>query len=306
MIERRLVQWYAADAGVDLDIAEREIALTYVLRILADQGLLDQLAFKGGTALRKLYLGSIGRFSLDLDFTAVSETDPDALILDLVGALDELTYYGLTFTIPSPNYYATGDSCGAEITYHHDWVTAGRFGLQISFWAQPLLPVQPMALRPERYFDWLGIDPPSVPSLDLHELVGEKLRAAAQRSRVRDLYDLYQLARQPYDRDLVRRIAIVKCWETHFAFDPAAFLSGLAAGRYDWSDLARLVRPDRLVAPADLVRDVQRSYTFLEDLTPDEAQLAVDPYGREVSLHRQLVAAIQTWGTLSQSPTDDP
>lgn len=52
MIEKRLVQWYAADAGVDLDIAEREIVLTYVLRILADQGLLTQLAFKGGTASR--------------------------------------------------------------------------------------------------------------------------------------------------------------------------------------------------------------------------------------------------------------
>jgi hypothetical protein len=37
MIEKRLVQWYAADAGVDLDIAEREIVLTYVLRILADR-----------------------------------------------------------------------------------------------------------------------------------------------------------------------------------------------------------------------------------------------------------------------------
>ena len=36
MIEKRLVQWYAADAGVDLDIAEREIVLTYVLRILSD------------------------------------------------------------------------------------------------------------------------------------------------------------------------------------------------------------------------------------------------------------------------------
>jgi len=47
MIAKRLVQWYAADAGVDLDIAEREIVLTYVLRILADRGLLTQLAFKG-------------------------------------------------------------------------------------------------------------------------------------------------------------------------------------------------------------------------------------------------------------------
>ena len=42
----------------------------------------------------------------------------------------------------------------------------------------------------------------------LHEVIGEKVRAAVQRSRVRDLYDLYQLARQPYNRDVVRRIAM--------------------------------------------------------------------------------------------------
>ncbi len=48
MIEKRLVQWYAADASVNLDIAEREIALTYVLRIMADHSLLDRLALKAG------------------------------------------------------------------------------------------------------------------------------------------------------------------------------------------------------------------------------------------------------------------
>lgn len=157
MIEKRLVQWYASDAGVDLDIAEREIVLTYVLSILSDKGLLNHLAFKGGTAIRKLYLGGTGRFSLDLDFSAIGDVTPDALVLDLIGLLHGQIYHGLTFTIPSPDYYATDDSCGAEITYRHDWVTAGRFGVQISFRARPLLPVTPTPLRRERYFDWMGI-----------------------------------------------------------------------------------------------------------------------------------------------------
>ncbi|MCL7454400.1 MAG: nucleotidyl transferase AbiEii/AbiGii toxin family protein [Anaerolineae bacterium] len=296
MIEKRLVQWYASDAGVDLDIAEREIALTYVLCILSEQGLLNQMAFKGGTALRKIYLGASGRFSLDLDFTAITDAVPDAFVLDLVAALHERTHYGLTFTVPSADYYATADSCGANVTYDHDWVTAGRFGLQISFRAQPLLAIRPMTLRRERYFDWLGIEPPAVPCLDLHEMIGEKVRAAAQRTRVRDLYDLYQLARQPYDRHLVRRIAVVKCWETRYAFDPAAFLSSLPEGKYDWSDLARLVRSDRLVPPAEIVQDVQHGYGFLGDLTVEESKLAADPYGREFRLHEELVATIASWG----------
>jgi hypothetical protein len=59
--------------------------------------------------------------------------------------------------------------------------------LQISFRAKPLLPFRSMPLRHERYFDWLGVISPLVPSLDLHEMIGEKVQVAAQRSRVRDL-----------------------------------------------------------------------------------------------------------------------
>jgi len=139
MIEKRLVQWYASDAGVDLDIAEREVVLTYVLCILYDEGLLENLAFKGGTAIRKLYLGGTGRFSLDLDFTATGDVAPDALILDLAEVLHNQTHYGISFTIPSPDYYVTDDArgCGAEVTYDHEWATASRFGVQISFRATP-------------------------------------------------------------------------------------------------------------------------------------------------------------------------
>jgi len=52
----------------------------------------------------------------------------------------------------------------------------------------------------------LGITLPEPPALDVHEMIGEKVRAAAQRSRVRDLYDLYQFT-HALDRGLVRRIA---------------------------------------------------------------------------------------------------
>lgn len=296
MIEKRLVQWYASGAGVDLDIAEREIVLTYVLRILFDEGLFDHLAFKGGTAIRKLFLGKTGRFSLDLDFTAVGDDiTPDTLILELVELLHNRTYYGLTFTIPSPDYYVTADAggCGAEVTYHHDWVTAGRFGVQISFRAPPLLPVQAIPSQRERYFDWMDIAPLDVPALDLHEVIGEKVRAAAQRTRVRDLYDLYQFAHQPHDRDMVRKIAVIKCWETRYAFDPITFLDGLPEGNYDWADLNRLVRRDRLIASEEIVQNVQRGYAFLRELTEEEARLAADPYGREHQLYRQLIDSLK-------------
>ena len=290
MIEKRLAQWYAADAGVDLDIAEREIVLTYVLRLFLDRGILHHLAFKGGTAIRKLYLGNQGRFSLDLDFTAVDEIGPEDLVLEIVSLLHDKTYFGITFHIPTHDFYATPDSCGAEVAYQHEWLSSGRFGIQVSFRASPLLPLVTMALRKERYFDWLGIEPPDIPTLDLHEVIGEKIRAAVQRSRVRDLYDLFQLATHRFNRGLVRRIAVIKCWETNFSLHPEIFLTKVSEGQYDWGDLRRLVKRGWDISPASIIQRVQRSYAFLKDLTPDEAVLADDPYGRQRQLYLQLLA----------------
>ena len=294
MIEKRLVQWYASDAGIDLDIAEREIVLTYVLRIISDQGLLPHLAFKGGTAIRKLHLGSRGRFSLDLDFTAISNIDPETLILDLVGALHDQTYYGLTFSIPSSDYYATSTSTGAEIIYQHDWVTDGRFGIQVSFRAEPILPIRDVTLLPERYFDWLGIDLPEIPSLDLHEVIGEKVRAAAQRNRVRDLFDLYQFTNRQFDRPFVRRIAVIKCWETNFAFDPEIFLISLRDGNFDWLDLRRLIRRGWDIQPGEIIDQEQTGFGFLSDLTSKEAVLAGDPYRRKHEVYHLLVDGLHS------------
>lgn len=43
---------------------------------------------RAATALRKLYAGNQGRFSLDLDFILAAPADPEAVVFDLVGAID--------------------------------------------------------------------------------------------------------------------------------------------------------------------------------------------------------------------------
>ena len=75
---------HAPARGQGLDAALVDIAQDLLFRHLHDSGLLDELVFKGGTALRKLYAGSQGRFSLDLDFSVRDiGTDTEA-ILDLL------------------------------------------------------------------------------------------------------------------------------------------------------------------------------------------------------------------------------
>ena len=66
-------------------IAEKEVVLTFLLQLLSERGILNRLAFKGGTCLRKMFIGSQGRFSTDLDFTGLEEHDHEDVILAMMG-----------------------------------------------------------------------------------------------------------------------------------------------------------------------------------------------------------------------------
>lgn len=65
MIPKKMVDRYAHQSGVkDQLVAEREVVLTYALHAMREANVLDLLAFKGGTCLRKIIFGSTGRFSV--------------------------------------------------------------------------------------------------------------------------------------------------------------------------------------------------------------------------------------------------
>ncbi|MBB5346287.1 hypothetical protein [Tunturibacter empetritectus] len=52
MLTQAQVQRYASDAGLrDILIAEKEVVLTFLLQLLSERGVLDRLAFKGGSRL---------------------------------------------------------------------------------------------------------------------------------------------------------------------------------------------------------------------------------------------------------------
>jgi predicted nucleotidyltransferase component of viral defense system len=68
-ITRARLLRHAPASGQGLEAAAVDVAQDLLLRYLDEIGLLDELAFKGGTSLRKLYAGAQGRFSLDLDFS---------------------------------------------------------------------------------------------------------------------------------------------------------------------------------------------------------------------------------------------
>jgi predicted nucleotidyltransferase component of viral defense system len=65
------------------------VVLTFLLQLLSERGILQRLAFKGGTCLRKIFVGNQGRFSTDLDFTGIEEHDHEEIILDMMQAFEQ-------------------------------------------------------------------------------------------------------------------------------------------------------------------------------------------------------------------------
>ena len=299
MLTQAQVQRYASDAGLrDIMIAEKEVVLTFLLQLLSERDVLDRLAFKGGTCLRKMILGSQGRYSTDLDFTGLEEHNHEDVILEMMHAFDQ-PFHGIQFSLGMEDYYQTQDglSWGANPTYAHVWNTSGNseVKLQVSVRETPTLPTAMMAQVPQSYFQHLPFAPAEIRCLSLEEILAEKLRACYQRNKARDIYDLGMFATRPHNQAKIRRLLIVKLWQAHDTFDPARLNQKFVDGNdFDWDDLRQLTRRTTEIDKERITRDCVRGFSFLNQLSPEEQILAADAYQRERNLCEQLVASLPT------------
>jgi predicted nucleotidyltransferase component of viral defense system len=276
MIADKFVDLYARNSGLrDKLVAERDVVLTYALRAMVDAQVMEHLAFKGGTCFRKLIFGSAGRFSEDLDFTLDTGHPVDDVLVELVEILNG-EHYGIAFTFDK--YYKTEDdtSFGGDVFYRHAWNDSGRFRLQVSLRERPTLPVVSRAMQHQAYFDHLEFDLFEVRSLQAIEMIAEKVRAAFQRIKIRDLYDLHRFATTPFNGELLRRLVVLKLWQARDPFDPEAFFVKLRGGTYDWDDVRRLVRTSEQIEPAEIIETVEERFAMLHQLTELEQQLITD------------------------------
>lgn len=272
MLERKHVAFYARSSRVREEVAEREIILTYVLRILSDS-ILPQLAFKGGTCLKKTIFGKTGRFSMDLDFTSVS-IRLEELRNKLKQSLHNKIIYGIDFEIVEEN--VGSESYLVVVKYAHAWNPSSEIELQVSYREQPVLPTVKLPLFKEMYFKFCEFQGFSVRCMQKDELLAEKIRAAFQRVRSRDLYDLYLFAKRHYDKDIAKTLVVIKCWNTRDPFNPEVLLDRVAKADYDWEDLQRLVRKGSLPSQEDVLKTVLKNYAFLEDLNEPLLKIVED------------------------------
>jgi len=287
VLERKHVTFYARSSRVSERAAERDIVLTYVLRILS-HSILPQLAFKGGTCLKKTYFGKTGRFSMDLDFTNIS-TKLEELRDKFKQSLHNKTDYGLDFKIIDEN--VSLESYLAVVEYAHAWNSGSEFELQVSYREHPVLPTAELLLTNEMYFKFCEFQSFPVRCMQKEELLAEKIRAAFQRVRSRDLYDLYLFTKRHYNKDIVKTLVVIKCWNVRDPFNPKVLLSRVANADYNWDDLQRLVRKGSLPSQEAVIKAVLKDYAFLEDLDKQLFKIVEDS-----KAHREngLVAKLLT------------
>jgi predicted nucleotidyltransferase component of viral defense system len=280
MLTANQLRQSAARSGArDIANVEIDVILTFLLQLFHEKGLTEHLAFKGGTMLRKMVFGPRGRLSTDLDFTCRTDIHLDDLTMMVLDALEQ-PYHGVAFRFDKQkDWYLTGDGCAANPVCSHDHNLAGvKIKLQISTRERPILPVRAVPQIEQDYFKFLPFRPEAIPSLTLEEAVAEKIRAASQRSKLRDLHDLAEVSMRPLNRDLTRSLAVYKLWVSGGpGLDYERFRKRIADGRnYNLDDLRSLLRKDQNPDLAVMIRRVLEGFRFLSNLTELETALAAD------------------------------
>jgi predicted nucleotidyltransferase component of viral defense system len=284
----------AARSGArDIGNVEIDVILTYLLQLLFDKGITEHLAFKGGTMLPKMVFGPRGRLSTDLDFTHRTDIHIDELMLLMLDVLAQ-PYHGISFRFDK-DWYLTDDGCAANPVCFHDGNPKGvKIKLQVSMRESPVMTVASAVQLEQEYFKLLEFAPAAIPSLAFEEAVAEILRAASQRSKIRDLHDLSEIASRPLNRDLVRSLAILKLWNSGGpGLDYARFSERVKGGAdYDLADLTNLLRKDQKPDLDGMIQRVVEGYRFLADLTATEQLLAADGTQKHRSKATALIATL--------------
>jgi len=228
------VPW-SANEQVELDL----VICRALVEIFNDKFLAERLAFRGGTALHKLYLQPQPRYSEDIDLVQI-KAEPIGEVLDHLR--DVLSFLGKAK------------------------VEAGETMASMKFrFESEIPPIVPVRLKIEtncrEHFAELGWEKKefkvnsnwykgscSITTYKLEELLGTKIRALYQRKKGRDLFDLYQaLTKATLDKE-----AVLACYKKYMTFSVGKppsqkeFLINMDAKMQDSDfvgDITALIRP---------------------------------------------------------------
>lgn len=176
-----------------------------IIEIFSDDFLREHLAFRGGTALHKLYLSPAPRYSEDIDLVQI-KTGPIKPVLQRIGEV-------ITFFEEKRNTKVGGHGAKALYRFTSEYEEI-RLRLKLEINCKEHFNVLEWVEFPfEIVSDWFS-GRTTVRTYNINELLGTKLRALYQRSKGRDLFDL-NYARLNIDLDYEQ---IIRCFNEYMTF----------------------------------------------------------------------------------------
>ena len=205
MIGKRELLGIAKTANLRPDVVEKDYALGWALAgIFAHRELTESWVFKGGTCLKKCFFETY-RFSEDLDFTLMDASHLQEDFLSRVfGEVGEWIYEqsGIEFPADLQNFDIYDNprgnpNCQGKLSYRGP-ISPSSGGLpriKLDLTADERLVLPPVRIPIFHPYSDAPADGIEVLSYAYEEAFGEKVRALAERTRPRDLYDVINLYR---------------------------------------------------------------------------------------------------------------
>lgn len=185
---------------------EQDLVISRTLvELFSDEILREHLAFRGGTALHKLYLHPAPRYSEDIDLVQI-KPGPIKPIMERINEV-------ITFFEEPRNTKISGHGTKALYRFNSEYEDI-RLRLKLEINCKEHFNVLPWVEFPfEVLSDWFK-GSANIRTYNINELLGTKLRALYQRSKGRDLFDLdYSRLHLELDPD-----AIVHCFKEYLKF----------------------------------------------------------------------------------------
>lgn len=213
MIPKQEILHVATDTNLSAQIIEKDYVLGWILAgINRNESLKHSWVFKGGTCLKKCYFDTY-RFSEDLDFTLKDPSHFDANFLeDTFSEISEWLYDQSGIEIPADRMifdrYKPG-SCQGRIYYRGPITPTSPKQMprvKLDLTVQELISQPPVFNLVKHPYSDLPEDKIYIQCYAYIEVFAEKIRALAERTRPRDLYDVINFFRRPESKHLAAKV----------------------------------------------------------------------------------------------------
>jgi predicted nucleotidyltransferase component of viral defense system len=176
-----IAEWGTTHPWINPDQVEQDLLLSRAICAIADDDYLaSELTFRGGTALHKLFFPKPLRYSEDLDYVRSSAGGVGQVMRTLTDLGKDLGFTVRSKLSEHPKvFWRTTSQAGNPLKIKLEVNTHER---------SPALLLQNLPFRVESEW-WSG--EASVRTFQLAELIATKMRALYQRSKGRDLFDMW-------------------------------------------------------------------------------------------------------------------